>query len=578
MAIPVLERVPRRRRRSLRLFAPVLVPALLVLAAVAAAVTFLVRDRDYRGEALPGVRVVRVDLNREVAIAISGRRVRVPLNRLFRLDRAATAHAALAAGRGSTASRAAALLLPLPPTRKVEPVLSLRRIAAAVLVQRLNLLAVPPVPATIRLQGLDPVVTRGRTGTRVAEHALFAALRKSVLTGSSTVTATFRRAAPSISDAAALAAARTARVVLSAPVSLRFRGREVGTLSPTRLASVVRFVPSGRRYVVAFAQGPLLAAVRPGLDAWRRPAKNAGFDVSGASVRVVPSKSGYDLDPGSIVGSVTAAAYSSADRSAELVMRPVPAALTTRAAQALGIRRDLVSYTTEMGPSSANRVHNVHLMADYIDGTIIRPGEVFSFNRVVGPRTPQRGFLEGQMIVGSLLLPAIGGGVCQTATTLFNDAFEAGLPVLERVNHGFFISHYPLGRDATVSWGGPDLEFRNDLRHGILIRSSYTDSTLTFTLYGAPQGRTVTSVTSPQTKWTQPNMSYALDPNAAPGSVRVVSGTGEAGFDVTVDRTVREHGRVIRRDSFASHYIPVGPTTIYGPGAKHYDFVLPKTG
>ena len=72
-------------------------------------------------------------------------------------------------------------------------------------------------------------------------------------------------------------------------------------------------------------------------------------------------------------------------------------------------------------------------------------------------------------------------------------------------------------------------------------------------------------------------MSYALDPKAPPGSVRVVTGTGEAGFDVTVDRTVLEHGRVIRKDSFRSHYTPVGPTTIYGPGAKHYDFVLPST-
>jgi hypothetical protein len=70
-------------------------------------------------------------------------------------------------------------------------------------------------------------------------------------------------------------------------------------------------------------------------------------------------------------------------------------------------------------------------------------------------------------------------------------------------------------------------------------------------------------------------MSYALDPSAPPGSVRVVAGTGEPGFEVTVDRTVREHGRTIRQDSFLSRYTAVGPTTIYGPGAKHYDFVLP---
>jgi vancomycin resistance protein YoaR len=597
MAIPVLERVPRRRRRSLRLFAPRFLPLLAVLlAAAAAAVTFAVRDHAYRGEVLPGVRVLGVDLSgssraeamreieaagrarldREVTIVVAGHRVRAPLNRLFRLDAAATADAALAAGRASNAARVATLLAPVPPTRRVEPIVELRRIAAGVLVEGLNRLGTPAVPATVRLHRLDPVVVPGRAGRVVSEHALFDALRAGVLTGSTTVVAHFRRSAPPIPNAAALEAAEIARKMVAAPVSLRFRAKRLGSLSPARLAALVRFVPAGRMYAVSLAPAPLLAAVRPLVARWRHAPANARFETSGSSVAIVPSKPGYDLDPAAVVRTVTAAARSTGDRSAAVVLERVPAAFTTREAQALGIRRQLVSFTTEMGPSSANRIHNVHLMADYIDGTIIRPGEVFSFNRVVGPRTPQRGFLEGQMIVGSLLLPAIGGGVCQTATTLFNDAFQAGLPILERHNHGFFISHYPLGRDATVSWGGPDLKFRNDLKHGILIDSSYTDSTLTFTFYGTPQGRTVTATTSPQTRWTAPKMSYALDPNAPPGSARVVSGTGESGFDVTVERTVREHGRVLRKDSFFSRYTPVGPTTIYGPGAKHYDFVLPK--
>ena len=108
-----------------------------------------------------------------------------------------------------------------------------------------------------------------------------------------------------------------------------------------------------------------------------------------------------------------------------------------------------------MGPSSANRIHNVQLMAEYIDGTIIPPGERFSFNESVGPRTAERGFREGQMMIGSLLVASIGGGLCQTATTLFNNAFELGLPILARQNHSFYISHYPLGRDAAVSWAVP---------------------------------------------------------------------------------------------------------------------------
>ena len=120
-----------------------------------------------------------------------------------------------------------------------------------------------------------------------------------------------------------------------------------------------------------------------------------------------------------------------------------------------------------MGPSSSNRIHNVHLMADYIDGTVIRARRDLLVQRVGRARErPSAGFLEGQMIVGSLLLPSIGGGVCQTATTLFNNAWELGLPIVERHNHSFYISHYPTGRDATVSWGGPDFKFANDMERG----------------------------------------------------------------------------------------------------------------
>jgi vancomycin resistance protein YoaR len=157
--------------------------------------------------------------------------------------------------------------------------------------------------------------------------------------------------------------------------------------------------------------------------------------------------------------------------------------------------------------------------------------------------------------------------VCQTATTLFNDAFELGLPILARTNHNLFLSHYPTGRDATVSWGGPDFQFRNDLKHGLLIKTSYTDATLTFTVYGTPEGRRVVATTGPKTQWTQPSMNYAIDPNAPRGSVKVVAGTGELGFDVTVGRTVYDkQGKKLRSDVFRSHYIPDSPTTVYGPG------------
>jgi vancomycin resistance protein YoaR len=319
------------------------------------------------------------------------------------------------------------------------------------------------------------------------------------------------------------------------------------------------------RFAVGFDPEALARVVRPRLGHWIERAHNAQLAVTGDRVHVVPSRAGRDVDPAQLAAAVTAAAHG--DHVAQVELGGRQPELTTAKANALGIHRKLVSFTTEMGVSSSNRIHNVHLMADFIDGTVIGPGKIFSFNDVVGPRIAERGFLEGQEIIGSLVLPSIGGGVCQTATTLFNDAFELGLPILARTNHNLYLAHYPIGRDATVAWGGPDFEFRNDLKHGLLIKTTYTDSTLTFTFYGTSEGRRVVSSTGPQTKWTRPTMNYAVDPNAPRRSAKVVAGTGELGFDVTVDRTVySKDGKKLRHDVFRSHYIPDSPTTVYGPG------------
>jgi vancomycin resistance protein YoaR len=544
-------RIGRYTRRPVRRW---LIAASVLAAAVgAAASTFAVRDALYAHRALPGVRVQRLDLDRPVTVAAAGRLFPVLLATLLRADETATRRDALAANRGSFWHRAGALLSPVGWPRDVAETYGLRRRALGRLFAQLDALGRPSVDATVGLQRVVPVVSPARSGTRVDQRAFIGQL----LAGARSIVVRYRPAPPRVSTAEARAVAAKAGRILAAPVSLTYHGAALGTLAPDRLARLLRFGPEP-----AFAERPLAKLLQPYVQRWRRRAVNARFVVSGKLVRVAPSQTGYDVD-----ARVAARALLDAGGSLEIPMRAVPADLTTAEAKALGVRRELVSFTTLMGPSSSNRIHNVHLMADFIDGTIIRPRQVFSFNQVVGPRTAERGFLEGQMIVGSLVLPSIGGGVCQTATTLFNDAFESGLPILARTNHNLYLSHYPLGRDATVAWGGPDLRFRNDLEHAILIKSSYTDATLTFTFYGTAQGRRVVSTTGPKVNWRGPAMNYAIDPNAPAGSVRISNGSGELGFDVTVNRTVyASDGRALRHDTFVSHYIPDSPTTVYGPG------------
>ena len=129
------------------------------------------------------------------------------------------------------------------------------------------------------------------------------------------------------------------------------------------------------------------------------------------------------------------------------------------------------SYTSVFSPKSINRSINIELSADAINGTVIKPGEEFSFNRTVGPRTVDRGYKSARIISGGRYVNGIGGGICQVSGTLFNAAVLAGMEITERRNHGLKIGYLPDGRDATVSWGTIDLRFINttELEVTILI-------------------------------------------------------------------------------------------------------------
>ncbi|MFL5954838.1 MAG: VanW family protein [Gaiellaceae bacterium] len=540
----------------------------LVVVLVAACAVAVARGLQFRGVAKPGVHVLGIDVegdgrpqierevrrwgSRVVTIRTGDRSYHVPRGWLVSVDAKETATRALAAG--------SELAVLVPARVEVRPVVRPARSSANVL-RALAELGRAPASADVELRGTSVVVTRARMGRRLDNAEL---LRR--LAGPAAVIhAPFRILRPAVTDAAARRAAVRARGLVARPVAIEFHGAQRGALTPRQLASAVHVVRRGHGFDVSLDGGALARLVRPRLGMWIRRAHNAQFVVEGDRVRATASQPGHDVDPSQLVGAIEAATTGNHAARVELGERQPD--LTTADANALGIREKLVSFTTDMGVSSSNRVHNVHLMADFIDGTLIKPGEVFSFNRVVGPRTSERGFLEGQMIVGSLVLPSIGGGVCQTATTLFNNAFELGLPILARTNHNLYLSHYPLGRDATVSWGGPDFEFKNDLKHGLLIKTSYTDATLTFTFYGTDEKRRVVAKTGPRTNWTSPSMNYAIDPNAPRRSVKVVDGTGEKGFDVTVERTVYDtEGKELRHDVFKSHYIPDSPTKVYGPG------------
>jgi len=225
--------------------------------------------------------------------------------------------------------------------------------------------------------------------------------------------------------------------------------------------------------LVAGELEPLVRSLAVSMD---RAPRDAGLERS--SGRLITPLSGAMVDVGATVDAVLSAAPGS---KVSPVMLPVWPRYTT--ADIFGLTRDLGSYAT-MVAGSAERRHNIRLAASLLDYTLLYPGQSFSFNLMVGPVTASRGFRLAPVMLGEDLVPGVGGGICQVATTLFNAALSAGLPILERHPHSRPVAYVAPGRDATVAQYYKDLRFRNTTGQLLLVRAGYDDHRVWFKLLG----------------------------------------------------------------------------------------------
>ncbi len=149
----------------------------------------------------------------------------------------------------------------------------------------------------------------------------------------------------------------------------------------------------------------------------------------------------------------------------------------------------LASYTTHFDSNNVNRTHNIEIASTKINGTLLRKGEVFSFNDVVGERTAEAGFDDAPVMIEGKLVPGIGGGICQVSSTLFNSALLSGMDIVERTPHFEPVSYIPAGRDATVAYGYLDFQFKNSYNHVVYILSTISGGELTIYVIGVKEDK-----------------------------------------------------------------------------------------
>ena len=272
---------------------------------------------------------------------------------------------------------------------------------------------------------------------------------------------------------------------------------------------------------------------------------DASIVLRGGTPSVVPGSPGQRVEPTGLAAAVLPA-LTSPERTARVGAEVVQPELTTAKAQALGVDEQVSTFTTRFGPNPP-RVTNIEIAARTLNGTLVQPGEVFSLNEALGPRTPDKGYRQAPVIDSGRLTKGYGGGVSQVSTTLFNAVFFAGLDTITHKPHSFYISRYPEGREATVSFPTVDQKFRNDSGKGILISTAVTSRSITVSFYGTK----VWDIEATKGPRTNPRKPKTIRDSGSD----CVSQSPQPGFDVTVGRVFSRGGERVRTERFYTRYI-----------------------
>lgn len=219
--------------------------------------------------------------------------------------------------------------------------------------------------------------------------------------------------------------------------------------------------------------------------------ENARLTVENGIIRVaVPEKNGYQLDKEDALEKIEKAVVG--ERVVELKIITTLADVRRDNLSELGINELVSSGWSNFSGSPKNRIHNIRTGANKFDGVLIAPNEKFSFNTILGPVEASTGYLPELVILENKTTPQYGGGLCQVSSTAFRAALNAGFPILERKMHAYPVKYYkPYGVDATIYLPKPDLVFRNDSEHYILVQTSISGTKLYFDFYGTKTGQNV---------------------------------------------------------------------------------------
>ncbi|MEV4481325.1 VanW family protein [Micromonospora coxensis] len=343
--------------------------------------------------------------------------------------------------------------------------------------------------------------------------------------------------------------AELAEPAVAAPVTLTTDKGSV-SIPPSAIARALRFsADEAGKLTPRVDVKRLRSALGDRLATIEVPPKDAGMTISGGKPKVVPGRTGQQVDTAALGRDLLAVLPKTEGRTVTGQLKPSEPELTEEKLATLGIKERVSTFTTRFpGGLSSPRSQNIIQAAKDVDGTVVKPGETFSLNGHTGERGYAQGYKDAPVIVGGKLVPGVGGGVSQFTTTLFNATYYAGLEDVEHKPHSFYFSRYPAVIESTIFWPDLDFKFRNNTPHGVLIDTSWTSSTITVSIWSTKIYDSVKTEYGPRRNITKPRTVY-LEPGPT-----CISAVGSDGFSQDAFRVIKKDGQVVKREKFSWTY------------------------
>ncbi|HEY6812025.1 MAG TPA: VanW family protein [Propionibacteriaceae bacterium] len=424
----------------------------------------------------------------------------------------------------------------------------------------------PPVDAAVAYRGTKIKQKPAREGTTLQQDSAATMIKGSFLKTTGPLELPADVAPPAVTDQEAdQLIADFARPAIAGPVKVGVKGDRSFEVTPKMLAASIEFLPQNGTLVPALDAKKLRRNAQPAIKRVELvEPRNATVRLVKGKPKVIPAVDGTTVVADDLKKAIEPVLTKpAAERTVSVQLTGAKAAFSTADAKKLGIKQVTGQFTTYF-PYLPYRNINIGRAAALINGTLLKPGDVFSLNQIVGERTKANGFTEGFIIKDGRFRKELGGGVSQSATTTFNAMFFAGLKDVFHKPHGLFIDRYPAGREATVAWPSLDLKFQNDTKYGVLVQA--------YIVKGTPSRKGSITVKMWSTKTydkivaTQP-----IKSNFKPGrdvtddSKKCEPSSPVQGFDVRYQRLFYKNGSVVRRENFSWRYAPTDKVTCEKP-------------